>query len=1557
MKSILSSLGVSANAVAVDGAVRTTRRFQTAAKFLAILCATAAHTAMAQVRPPVTIECPRDLIVACTNPAGRVVNFTATAESTAGDIRSIACQPPSGSVFGAGVTTVQCVATDALGNTAMCSFTITVRDTQPPVLQVPAPIQVECAPPAGVPVVFNVTATDTCDTNVIAICTPPSGSVFSNGVTTVRCLARDGAGNLGTNSFTVTVGTNDLTPPFLAVPASVNAICEDASGAVVTFGVEAGDACSPSVTLVCGPPSGSKFPIGTTIVTCVATDRAGNTNGSTFPVQVSGQCGACIVMTCPTNIQVTLGSRGGAIVPILGPVGVTVDFTAIASNSCTGSNLVVDCSPPPGSLFGIGTHTVRCHTTDGVARDACEFQITIKDVTPPVITVPRGVFASCNEKRGDGTAGRIVNFTVGATDNAGLATLVCTPPSGSFFQIGQTVVQCVATDGSGNKATNKFTVTVTSSLICSLANTLEDMPDNWGFELGLTAWEAAGDAFEDQPVEGDRMPVKRVKALAQQITDDLGGDYWKELSYPVGHEGQHWIGTAENVNALPGGLFDGAETEERTGTLRSKSFIIEKNYISFLIGGGDDAMKLRVELLVETDTPGTDTVTYDGIHYKLSGVPATGHGKETMRWQQWGVIFNIGKRAIIRIIDNSTTGHLNVDDFRFYDNHFLGHEVTVGGKKYPAWIEHESHYYYWDSPVWGFADMHAHPMSYLGFGHFVMHGELDGNIESALENCRCRHGGWGLDNTCGDYLREIVMKVMEDGTPSSHGNGYVTDKPMAQFNGWPVFWTISHQQMWHEWVKRAHEGGLRVMVALCVNNPLLAVGTKGDKPNDDKSIGDAQIDGLKDFVARHSDFMEIAYDPFQLRDIVRRDKLAVIIGSELDDIGNFARSNSVSQWAPTDSDKQKVRAEIQRLYDKGMRYIFPVHLMNNHFGGTAVGDDMLNVANKFLNHQAFEVEPGLPGERINFYLSDLDFTEEAALIASAAPFAPLILPALLPFADAFLAGQGVPPGSAAAIGAGVLPLALMGTVLLPVVGVEIGEAGIPSEVLPLFGNYPNYYQSGEVAGWGNGHKNAKGLTPLGKFAVKEMMKLGMMIDIDHMSQKTLGSVLEVATNNPVGYPLNSGHNSSRALGHERGENSRTVEQIDWIHQLGGLWGIGYENGEAHSFSDNIPDPQYVQSSVANDCAGTSKTFAQHYLYGVETMRGRGVALGTDINGLIPGPGPRFGPQSGFALGDDPNHERRDQVLEQFDGVLYTPKYGRPITGPAFVGRAVDMGVNITYPRTELGYAYNIEQADLFAAIRIFYWRKTQVENGMSREDAIADLQAVVDAMSGNYPDRRRIFEYSYGLLTALKDWPIGYDLIYTDVESLQRIGNALVKAKVLGEAVPDNVKYSSALKPRYDRAVQVWNHYHRTFGENIPLKRCQTGWKQWDYNFEGVAHYGMIPDMLQDLSNLGMAADDMSVLFKSAEHFAQMWTKSLNAADAINHPAIYIPVRPTVSGRGFELKWFAEDGDQLEETDNLSDPASWRPSSAELRMENDHMRVTIEIDGSGKPRFFRVRKP
>src|SRR5205823_4026469 len=50
--------------------------------------------------------------------------------------------PPSGSSFPLGTSTVTCTARDASGNTSTGTFTVTVVDTTPPVITVPAPIDV-----------------------------------------------------------------------------------------------------------------------------------------------------------------------------------------------------------------------------------------------------------------------------------------------------------------------------------------------------------------------------------------------------------------------------------------------------------------------------------------------------------------------------------------------------------------------------------------------------------------------------------------------------------------------------------------------------------------------------------------------------------------------------------------------------------------------------------------------------------------------------------------------------------------------------------------------------------------------------------------------------------------------------------------------------------------------------------------------------------------------------------------------------------------------------------------------------------------------------------------------------------------------------------------------------------------------------------------------------------------------------------------------------------------------------------------------------------------------
>ena len=78
------------------------------------------------ITPP-EISVPADMAVNATGPAGALVTFTATATDENPTNPAVTCVPPSGSVFAIGDTTVVCTATDAAGNTASASFTVTVQ--------------------------------------------------------------------------------------------------------------------------------------------------------------------------------------------------------------------------------------------------------------------------------------------------------------------------------------------------------------------------------------------------------------------------------------------------------------------------------------------------------------------------------------------------------------------------------------------------------------------------------------------------------------------------------------------------------------------------------------------------------------------------------------------------------------------------------------------------------------------------------------------------------------------------------------------------------------------------------------------------------------------------------------------------------------------------------------------------------------------------------------------------------------------------------------------------------------------------------------------------------------------------------------------------------------------------------------------------------------------------------------------------------------------------------------------------------------------------------------
>lgn len=141
-----------------------------------------------------------------TGPDGATVNFpTPTATDNLDGEVVVTCSPVSGSLFELGITNVTCTASDAAGNPAQVSLTVTVQDTTAPVVTVPDDISEQATSPAGRVVNYTATAHDAVSGSLVASCSPASGSTFAIGTTEVDCMASDAAGHVGQAHFIVSI--------------------------------------------------------------------------------------------------------------------------------------------------------------------------------------------------------------------------------------------------------------------------------------------------------------------------------------------------------------------------------------------------------------------------------------------------------------------------------------------------------------------------------------------------------------------------------------------------------------------------------------------------------------------------------------------------------------------------------------------------------------------------------------------------------------------------------------------------------------------------------------------------------------------------------------------------------------------------------------------------------------------------------------------------------------------------------------------------------------------------------------------------------------------------------------------------------------------------------------------------------------------------------------------------------------------------------------------------------------------------------------------------------
>ena len=269
-----------------------------------------------------------------------------------------------------------------------------------------------------------------------------------------------------------------------------------------------------------------------------------------------------------------------------------------------------------------------------------------------------------------------------------------------------------------------------------------------------------------------------------------------------------------------------------------------------------------------------------------------------------------------------------------------------------------------ENALFGFADLHVHPAAHLAWGARGGRGLLWGGpgmawsgAADALGPC-LHHAHTPVNSPINPIVigaRFGLLQVLEN----HHGS---LESPF--FYDWPSAHSVTHQQMHVNMLRRAFEGGLRLMVASATDNQMLDIiwnpefslsqGRFAFREDADYKAAVEQFEFIRQFVQANASWMAIAKTPGEARLAINQGKLAVVLGLEMDELS---------------------AEEILSLKEQyGVALVVPVHLVNNSFGGAAAYNTLFNVANYMMNGDLFRIKadstlgfqfPGIPSAYTN----------------------------------------------------------------------------------------------------------------------------------------------------------------------------------------------------------------------------------------------------------------------------------------------------------------------------------------------------------------------------------------------------------------------------------------------------------------------------------------------------------------------------------------------------------------------------------------------------------------
>jgi len=325
-----------------------------------------------------TINCPGN--ISQNNDAGDCSAIVTYAVTTADNCPNESLSQTDGVISGAsfpvGTTSNSFTVTDASGNTASCSFDVTVVDAELPTISCPSSIsqnndQGNCS----AVVTYSVTTADNCPNESLSGL--PSGTSFPVGTTTNSFTVTDASGNTASCSFQVIITDNEL--PTITCPANIQwnnnpGLCF----ARVIFSVPTSDNCpNESLNQNNGLPAGAYYPVGTTLNTYTVTDAGGNTASCSFEVSIIDVELPTITCLAPVNLSNEPGKCSRKIV-YLPPVG---------EDNCNSTTSLIG-GLGSGSDYPVGQTIEKYQVTDASGNTAsCSFSITINDTENPTLNL------------------------------------------------------------------------------------------------------------------------------------------------------------------------------------------------------------------------------------------------------------------------------------------------------------------------------------------------------------------------------------------------------------------------------------------------------------------------------------------------------------------------------------------------------------------------------------------------------------------------------------------------------------------------------------------------------------------------------------------------------------------------------------------------------------------------------------------------------------------------------------------------------------------------------------------------------------------------------------------------------------------------------------------------------------------------------------------------------------------------------------------------------------------------------------------------------------------